>query len=126
MAWDDLASGGLGADASSWGSGALPASAWNTTGSSSGVDYAGIAKALGDATAQQGPQKPAVANLPPGAQAAAGQAASGAYSGNPASMNALVQMLMQRVQALRDASNPAAARPVNLQGGGRTSGLLGL
>jgi hypothetical protein len=124
MAWDDLASGGLGTDTSSWGSGALPASAWNTTGG--GVDYAGIAKALGDATAQQGPQKPAVSNLPPGAQAAAGQAASGAYSGNPASMNALVQMLMARVQALRDASNPATARPVNLQGGGKASGLLGL
>jgi hypothetical protein len=41
-------------------------------------------------------------------------------------MNALVQMLMARVQALRDASNPATARPVNLQGGGKTSGLLGL
>jgi hypothetical protein len=95
---------------------------------SGGIDYSKLAqglKAVSDASAQ-GPQKPAVSNLPPGAQAAAGQAASGAYSGNPAAMNALVQMLMQRVQELRAASNPATARPVNLQGGGRTSGLLGL
>jgi hypothetical protein len=90
------------------------------------MDFTSIAKALGQAGAQQQAQKPAVANLPPGAPAAAGQAASAAYSGNPASMNALVQMLMARVQALRDASNPATARPVNLQGGGKTSGLLGL
>jgi hypothetical protein len=90
------------------------------------MDFTSIAKALGQAGGQQQAQKPAVANLPPGAPAAAGQAASAAYSGNPASMNALVQMLMARVQALRDASNPATARPVNLQGGGRTSGLLGL
>jgi hypothetical protein len=41
-------------------------------------------------------------------------------------MNALVQMLMQRVQTLRDASNPATARPVNLGGGSRATGLLGL
>ena len=97
-------------------------------GSASGIDYSKLAaglKAVSDASAQ-GPQKLAVANLPPGAPAAAGQAASGAYSGNPASMNALVQMLMQRVQALRDASNPATARPVNLGGGSRPSGLLGL
>jgi hypothetical protein len=90
------------------------------------MDFTSIAKALGQAGGQQQAQKPAVSNLPPGAQAAAGQAASGAYSGNPASMNALIQMLMARVQALRDASNPATARPVNLQGGGKTSGLLGL
>jgi hypothetical protein len=92
-----------------------------------GIDYSKLAqglKAVSDASTQ-GPQHPAVSNLSPGAQAAAGQAASGAYSGNPASMNALVQMLMQRVQALRDAANPATARPVNLQGGGKT-GLLGL
>jgi hypothetical protein len=127
MAWDDAASGGLGVDTSSWGSGALPASAWNTTGSSGGVDYSKLAQGLKDVSAAAAqPQSPAVSNLPPGAQAAAGQAASAAYGGNPASMNALVQMLMQRVQALRDASNPAAARPINLQGGGKTSGLLGL
>jgi hypothetical protein len=90
------------------------------------MDFTSIAKALGQAGGQQQAQKPAVANLPPGAQAATGQAASGAYSGNPAAMNALVQMLMARVQALRDASNPATARPVNLQGGGKASGLLGL
>jgi hypothetical protein len=128
MAWDDAASGGLGVDTSSWGSGALPASAWNTTGSSGGIDYSKLAqglKAVSDASAA-GPQKPAVANLAPGANAATGQAASAAYSGNPAAMNALVQMLMQRVQALRDASNPATARPVNLGGGSRPSGLLGL
>jgi hypothetical protein len=94
---------------------------------SQGFDYQKLAqglKAVSDATAQ-GPQKPAVSNLSPGAQAAAGQAASGAYNGNPAAMNALVQMLMQRVQELRAASNPANARPVNL-GGGSRPGLLGL
>ena len=128
MAWDDAASSGLGVDtSSSWGSGALPASAWNTTGSSGGIDYSKLAQGLKDVSAAAAqPQSPAVSNLPPGAQAAAGQAASAAYSGNPASMNALVQMLMQRVQALRDASNPATARPVNLQGGSRATGLLGL
>ena len=126
MAWDDAASGGLGVDTSSWGSGALPASAWNTTGSSGGIDYSKLAQGLKDVSAAAAqPQTPAVSNLPPGAQAAAGQAASAAYSGNPAAMNALVQMLMQRVQELRAASNPANARPVNLGGGGRT-GLLGL
>jgi hypothetical protein len=95
---------------------------------SGGIDYSKLAaglKAVSDASAA-GPQHPAVANLPPGASADAGKAASAAYSGNPAAMNALVQMLMARVQALRDASNPATARPVNLGGGSRPSGLLGL
>ena len=96
-------------------------------GSASGIDYSKLAQGLKDVSAAAAmPQTPAVSNLPPGANAATGQAASGAYSGNPASMNALVQMLMQRVQALRDASNPASARPVNLGGGSRPSGLLGL
>ena len=94
---------------------------------SGGMDFSAIAKALGQAGGQQQAQKPAVSNLPGvSGQSPAGQASSGAYSGNPASMNALVQMLMQRVQALRDASNPATARPVNLGGGSRPSGLLGL
>ena len=86
----------------------------------------GLGKAGGDSSKAR--RSPAVSNLPPGAsgQSPAGQASSGAFSGNPASMNALVQMLMQRVQALRDASNPATARPVNLGGGSRPSGLLGL
>ena len=96
-------------------------------GGSGGLDFSAIAKALGQAGGQQQAQKPAVSNLPGvSGQSPAGQASSGAFSGNPASMNALVQMLMQRVQALRDASNPATARPVNLGGGSRPSGLLGL
>jgi hypothetical protein len=93
--------------------------------SGSGIDAATIAKALGQAKEGM-PQQPAASNLPPGSSAASGQASSGAYSGNPSSMNAFVQMLMQRVQALRAASNPATARPVNMQGGSRPSGLLGL
>jgi hypothetical protein len=93
-----------------------------------GLDFSAIAKALGQAGGQQQAQKPAVPNLPgvAGVAPPGSPASSAAYSGNPASMNALVQMLMQRVQALRDASNPATARPVNLGGGSRPSGLLGL
>jgi hypothetical protein len=93
--------------------------------SGSGIDAATIAKALGQAKEGM-PQQPAASNLPAGASAASGGASSGAYCGNPAGMHGLVQMLMERVQALRAASNPANARPVNLQGGSRPSGLLGL
>jgi hypothetical protein len=99
---------------------------WNQPGDTgSGIDAATIAKALGQAKEGM-PQQPAASNLPAGASAASGGASSGAYSGNPAGMHGLVQMLMERVQALRAASNPANARPVNLQGGSRPSGLLGL
>ena len=90
-----------------------------------GINAAGLAKALEGLKAGM-PQQPAASNLPAGASAASGGASSGAYSGNPAGMNAFVQMLMERVAALRAASNPATARPVNLQGGSRPSGLLGL
>jgi hypothetical protein len=95
------------------------------TPSSGGIDAAGLAKAMEGLKAGT-PQQPAASNLPAGASAASGGASSGAYSGNPAGMHGLVQMLMERVQALRAASNPANARPVNLQGGSRPSGLLGL
>jgi hypothetical protein len=92
---------------------------------SGGIDAAGLAKAMEGLKAGT-PQQPAASNLPAGASAASGGASSGAYSGNPAGMHGLVQMLMERVAALRAASNPANARPVNLQGGSRPSGLLGL
>ena len=95
------------------------------TPSSGGIDAAGLAKAMEGLKAGI-PQQPAASNLPAGASAASGGASSGAYSGNPAGMHGLVQMLMERVAALRAASNPANARPVNLQGGSRPSGLLGL
>ena len=103
-----------------------PNTAANQQGSG-GIDAATLAKALGEIKGDvAGAQQPAVSNLPPGSNAASGGASSGAYSGNPGSMNAFVQMLMQRVQALRAASNPATARPVNMQGVSRPSGLLGL
>jgi hypothetical protein len=41
-------------------------------------------------------------------------------------MNQLASMLMARVQALREASNPRAGAPVNLQSQQRPMGLLGL
>jgi hypothetical protein len=99
---------------------------WNQPGDTGGgIDAAGLAKAMEGLKAGT-PQQPAASNLPAGASAASGGASSGAYSGNPAGMHGLVQMLMERVAALRAASNPANARPVNLQGGSRPSGLLGL
>ena len=104
-----------------------PNTALGQQGSSGGIDAATLAKALGQLKGDVSPQQPAVANLPPGASAASGGASSGAYSGNPAGMNAFVQMLMARVAALRAASNPATARPVNMASGGvKGSGLLGL
>ena len=103
-----------------------PNTALGQQGSSGGINAASIAKALGELKTDL-PQQAAVANLPAGASAASGGASSGAYSGNPAGMNAFVQMLMARVNALRAASNPATARPVNMaSGSGKGSGLLGL
>ena len=95
------------------------------SGTGNGTDWAGIAKAIGQGAQQTQQQQPAIPNAPAG-QASAGQASSGAYQGSPAGMNALTQMLMARVLALRDASNPASARPVNLQAQQRPAGLLGL
>jgi len=93
---------------------------------SGGINAAGIAKALQNLQGQQGAQKPAVPNQPVGT-ATAGQAQSGAYSGSATGMNQFLQALMARVEALRAASNPANARPVNMAGGGvRGPGLLGL
>ena len=104
-----------------------PNTALGQQGSGSGIDAATLAKALGQVKGDISPQQAAVANLPPGASAASGGASSGAYQGNPAGMNAFLQALMQRVQALRAASNPAAARPVNMASGGvKGTGLLGL
>jgi len=102
----------------------------DTTGAgSSGINAQGIAKALQGLGGQQGAQKPAVPNLPGVAGVAPGgiQANSNAYSGSATGMNQFLQALMARVEALRAASNPAAARPVNMAGGGvRGPGLLGL
>ena len=99
-----------------------------TGGGSSGINAQGIAKALQGLGGQQGAQKPAVPNLPGASGVApAGQASSGAYQGNATGMNQFLQALMQRVEALRAASNPATARPVNMASGGvRGPGLLGL
>ena len=92
-----------------------------------GLHAATLAHAPGQVKGDISPQQAAVANLPPGASAASGGASSGAHQGNPAGMNAFLQALMQRVQALRAASNPATARPVNMASGGvKGSGLLGL
>lgn len=94
-----------------------------------GINAQAIAKALqGLGGGQQQAQGHPVANLPGVAGVAPGgiTATSGAAQGNTAGINALVSSLMARVQALRDASNPATARPVNLGGGSRPSGLLGL
>lgn len=94
----------------------------------SGINAAGIAAALKNLSGglPQARQQSSMPNTPAG-QSIAGQAQSGAYQGNPAGINALVQALMARVQALRAASNPANARPVNMASGGvRGAGLLGL
>ena len=103
-------------------------SAINTQAGGSGINAAGIAKALQGLQGQQGAQKPAVANLPgTSGVAPAGQAASGAYNGSATGMNQFLQALMARVEALRAASNPASSRPVNMASGGvRGPGLLGL
>ena len=97
----------------------------------SGINYQQVLKGLSQLQGQQGQQqaqKPAVSNLPGQSGVAPGgiQAQSGAYSGSAASMNALVQMLMQRAAAYRAASNPSNAQPVNLAGQSRPAGLLGL
>jgi hypothetical protein len=131
--WDDptatLSYNDGGLDSGYVDSGAAPFND-GSSGSGSGVNYQQVLKGLQQLQDSQGQQaqKPAVSNLPGTSGVAPGgiQAQSGAYSGNAGSMNALVQMLMQRVQALRDASNPAAARPVNLGGQSRPAGLLGL
>jgi hypothetical protein len=102
-----------------------PWTAAGQQGSGAGTDWAGIAKAIGQGAQQTQQQQPAIPNAPVG-QSSAGQASSGAYQGSPAGMNALTQMLMARVLALRDASDPRTAKPVNLQSQQRPAGLLGL
>lgn len=97
------------------------------SGSGNGTDWQGLFKAMQGFGGQQQAQRPAVSNLPGASgQAQAGQAQSGAYSGSAAGMNQLASMLMARVQALREASNPRAGAPVNLQSQQRPMGLLGL
>ena len=94
-----------------------------------GTDWAGISKALGAGAGsmqKSNQQTPMPTVNAPAGQAVPGQASSGAYQGSTAGMNALAQMLMARVLALRDASNPASARPVNLQTQQKPAGLLGL
>ena len=102
-----------------------PWTAAGQQGSGAGTDWAGIAKALGQDASGLKQQQTAIPNTPAG-QSSAGQASSGAYQGSPAGINALAQMLMERVQALRAASNPRTAQPVNLQSQQRPAGLLGL
>ena len=101
-----------------------------TGGGSSGINAQAIAKALqGLGGGQQQAQGHPVANLPGVSGVAPGgiTATSGAAQGNTAGINGLVASLMQRVEALRAASNPATARPVNMASGGvRGPGLLGL
>ena len=95
------------------------------SGTGNGTDWAAVAKAIGAGAQQQQQQQSAIPNAQAG-QSSAGQASSGAYQGSPAGINALAQMLMARVQALRQASNPRTAQPVNLQSQQRPAGLLGL
>jgi len=132
--WDDptttLSYNDGGLDSGYVDSGAAPFND-GSSGSGSGMNYQQVLKGLQQlqgSQGQQGAQKPAVSNLPGQSGVAPGgiQAQSGAYSGNASAMNALVQMLMERANAYRQASNPATARPVNLGGQSRPAGLLGL
>lgn len=98
-------------------------------GQAGGVNWGDLSKTLGGVAPQGGQQQGSgLQNVPVQAgQAGVSGAQSGAYGPRaPVSLDQLVQMLMARTNAYRQAANARTAEPVPAIGAQRVAGLLGL